>query len=372
MKILFWTDGFAPRIGGVETQGFQFVCGMKKRGHLCTVLAQKDHAKISAEENYQGIQIQRFDFNEIIKNKDIKKIVPINAYFQWIVEKFQPDVIYLNTLANGSAFLFLLFRKIFQMPVIVTVHAPYYWDGIPPLVGQICSSVDWICCASNWGRSVMEQVLPHQRDKMKTIYYGLSLPKTEPTPLPFDPPTVLLLGRFSSEKGFEIGIEAFSLLKKSGSNAKLLIAGEGDERPFLEHLVDRFHLRAATQFTGKIPRHSEEVYSVINRASCVVMPSNFEAFGLVALEAMRMKRPVIASNVGGLPELVVDGERGLLVPPKNPTAFFHAMKKLLDDPKGAIEMGERAKSWATHTFLLEENLNQYEHLFEDCICLRSV
>lgn len=368
MNILFWTDGFAPRIGGVETQGLQFVCGMKERGHACMVLAQKDHGKFQDEKSYQGVQIKRFDFNAILERRDLKKIVPIKAWLQQVLEEFQPDVIYLNTLANGSAFLFLLFRKMFQVPVAATVHAPYFWEGIPPLVEQICSQVDWICCASDWGRSVMEQVLPKQREKMKTIYYGILPPKIEPAPLPFAPPAVLLLGRLSSEKGFEIGIEAFSLLKKSGSKAQLIIAGEGDERPFLEHLVDLFHLRACTRFTGKIPRHTEDVYSLINQSSCVAMPSNFEAFGLVALEAMRMKRPVIASNVGGLPELVADGERGFLVPPKDPTAFFHAMKKLLDDPQATIEMGSQAERWANQRFLLEENLDQYERLFEESLC----
>ena len=259
------------------------------------------------------------------------------------------------------------------MPVIITVHAPYYPEGIPPLVEQICDSVDWIYCASNWGLSAMEKVLPQHKNKMGMIYYGLSLPTLEPTPLPFSPPTVLLLGRLSSEKGFEIGIEAFSLLKKSGSNARLLIAGEGDERPFLEYLVNRLDVRAYTQFTGNIPRQDEGVYSVINQSTFVVMPSNFEAFGLVALESMRMGRPVIASNVGGLPEIVLDNERGLLVPPNDPIAFFEAMKKLLDHPKSTLEMGIKARTWGTKTFLLQENLDRYERLFQDShSCLQSV
>ena len=364
MKILFWTDGFWPRLGGQETQSLHFVCGMKERGHSFTILAQKDRGEVK-EEVHQDFQIQRFDFDAIVKNQELKNIHPIKAHLEWIAEKFQPDIIYLNTLSNGSSFLFLLFRKMFRIPVIATVHAPYYWDEIPHLVRRICSQIDQICCASKWGLSIMEKLLPEYKNKMSLIYYGLSPPKLEPAPLPFSPPTVLLLGRLSSEKGFEIGIEAFSLLKKSGSNARLLIAGEGDERPFLESLVDQFDLRSRTQFTGRILRHDENVYSVINQSTFVVMPSHFEAFGLVALESMQMGRPVIASEVGGLPEIVLENERGFLVPPQNPAAFFLAMKKLLDHPNDTIEMGIRARRWATSNFLLKEHLDQYERLFQD-------
>ena len=117
------------------------------------------------------------------------------------------------------------------------------------------------------------------------------------------------------------------------------------------------------QFTGGLPRDGDAVFSVINQATFVVMPSRVEAFGLVALESMRMGRPVIASNVGGLPEIVSDEKTGLLVPPGDPDQLCAAMLTLLKQPKKTIEMGERAKKWAMDTYLLKENVDQYEALF---------
>ncbi len=364
MKILFWTDGFWPRIGGTETQGLQFVEAMQKRGHVCSVLAHQDRPSWQEDETYKGISIKRFNFNEILE-KELKNIRPMKEHLEWIVREFQPDIVYLNALWGGGAFIFLLFRSMLRMPVVATVHAPYYGDAIPPLVKQICSQIDRICCGSKWGFSVMERLIPSLKSRLRQIYYGISVPEIPPSPLPFSPPIILALGRLVAEKGFDTAIVAFSHLKKRGSNAQLIVAGSGPERPALENLIERLGLGESVQFTGQVT--IDEVPSLINRATFVVMPSYLEAFGLVALESMRMQRPVIASNVGGLPEIVSDRETGLLVPPKDPIALCKAMEVLLGQPGELTKMGIRARKWAMETYLLEKNVTQYEELFGELI-----
>ncbi len=331
----------------------------------CIVLAQKDHPSWKEEDEYRGIPIQRFNFNAILETRDVKKIGPIKEYLDWAANVFQPDIVYLNTLFWGSAFVFLLFRRLFQIPVILTIHAPYFEEGIPPLMEQICREADWICCGSKWGSSVMEKRLPSMRERFKTIYYGISWPKEEPAPPPFSPPTLLLLGRLSVEKGFDVAIEAFSLLKKSGSPALLLIVGDGPYRPALETLVAELNLTPFVRFAGAVL--NADIPLFLNRASFVVIPSHFEAFGLVAVESMQMGRAVIASNVGGLPEIVSDPERGVLVPPRNPVALYRAMASFLDQPQEIVNRGVRAREWIRERFTLTENLDQYEALFEEAI-----
>jgi glycogen(starch) synthase len=362
MNLLFWADGFWPRIGGTETQGLQFVEAMQNRGHRCMVIAQRDPFMMK-EESYRGVLIKRFDFNALIKHPELKLICFLKEFLESVVDEFHPDLVYLNTLANGSVFAFLLFRNLFSIATVATAHAPYYGDTLPPLVEKICLQIDQICCTSKWGYGEMKKFLPGIKDKLRLIPCGLSVPLMAPTSLPFSPPTILLLGRLSSEKGFEIGVEAFARLKASGSNARLLIAGEGDELPFLQYLVSKLGLKDFVQFTGGLPRDGDAVFSVINQATFVVMPSRIEAFGLVSLESMRMGRPLIASNVGGLPEIVSDGETGLLVPPADSIQLCAAMQILLKQPKKTIEMGERARKWAMSVYLLEENVDRYEELF---------
>ncbi len=363
MRILVWCDGFWPRIGGVETYALQFAMGFQERGHSCLVLAQKDHPSWKETEIYQGVTIKRFDFNAIIENRKLKDILPIEQYLEWVAKEFEPDAIFLNTYFGGSAFIFLLFRKLFSAPVISIVPSYFNWDAPPASFKQIFSQVDQVCCVSNSVLQVMEKDLPPMKHPSKMIYSGLSMPEIPPTPLPFSPPAILLLGRLCKEKGFDTAVEAFSLLKKTGYNAQLLIAGEGPERPRLEQLVDKFRLRSSTQFIGKV--RIEEVPSVINRATLVVVPSHFEPFGLVALESMQMQRPVIASNTGGLSEVISDRVTGLLVPPQDSVALFKAMQDLLDQPEKAIEMGIQGRKRAIEKYSLEENLNQYEELLHE-------
>ena len=201
MKILFWADGFWPRMGGTEVQGFQFLEAMQARGHQCMVLAQKDDPSWKEEETFSGISIKRFDFDAIIEKRQLKNIHPIKEHLDWLINEFKPDILYLNTFTGGSVLAFLLFRKMFRMPVVATVHAPYYEDTILPYVKEICSQVDQICCVSNWALNVMEKFLPQFKHKFRMIYNGLSMPKIAPSPLPFSPPTILLLGRLSRERG---------------------------------------------------------------------------------------------------------------------------------------------------------------------------
>lgn len=366
MNILFWADGFWPRIGGTETQGFQFCKEMQRRGHRCFVVAQRDSKLWMEEEIYKKISIRRFDFDAALKKNDLKVIRSFSEYLEEILN--QIDLVYLNTLGNGSAFLFLILRKLISQPIVATIHAPYYGDHPPPLVLGICEGLDFICSPSKWGYGEMEKILSDRcRKKLRYIPYGLTLPKTLASPLSFSPPVILFLGRLSSEKGFDLGLKAFSFLKREGSNAELLIVGEGNERPFLEHLTDGLGLRDSVRFMGALLRDREAVFETINRSTFVVMPSIFEAFGLTALESMRMGRPVIASRVGGLGEIITDGKTGLLFPPQDPLALYNAMRHLLDHPKLTKEMGQNAKRFAADHYLLEESVDDYERLFRQAL-----
>lgn len=365
MKVLFWTDGFWPRIGGIETQGFEFVRGMQKKGHQYIVLAQKDDPSWQDEETYREIAIKRIDFNAIIERKELRWIRATQEYLEWVLKEFLPDVIHLNAGIGGSAFAFLLFRNMFRMPIVFTCHAPYLLEGqFPPLVAKIASGADRICCVSNWVLTEMKKYLPQLHSKLRCIYNGLPLPKKIAGPLSFTPPILLAFGRLAPEKGFDTAIRAFALLKKRGSSARLVIAGGGPERSKLQQLANQLDLRDSVEFTGVLTE--EEVLIRFQKATLVIVPSLIESFGLVILEAMQNQRPVIASNIEGVPEVVADQETGILVAARDPAAFCHAIEDLLGNPDRAIKMGmagqERSKR-----FTIDQNVVEYENLYRELL-----
>ena len=366
MRILFWTNGFWPRIGGMETQALQFIKNLQKKDYQYLVLAQKDHPTWKEDETYQDISIRRFDYDEMIATRNPKNLRLFKETLEWIEKEFQPKLLHLNVCVGRSALAFLLFRNMFRIPIIVTVHAPlFYKSTIPPLIEKIFPVVDQVCCVSNWVLNETKKILPVTEYKLRLIYNGLPMPEIPPTPLSFSPPTLLLLGRLSWEKGFETAIEAFSLLKKSDPVVRLLIAGEGNLGPFLKHLVHHLGLIDSVQFIGEVER--AEVPSLINRATLVIVPSYSESFGLVALEAMQMQRPVIASDIGGLPEVISDGETGLLVPPRDPLALCRGIQSLLEDPEKAIRMGLQGRKRAVEKFTIHQNMTQYENAYNKLI-----
>lgn len=361
MKWLFWTHGFWPEIGGIETQALYFALGMQERGHQIRIICNKGKGMEKEIDSYRGIPIRRFDFELPFVHRQLFPLRQIDEYLALTMKEYSPDVILMNDTCGWSALIFSMLKKHFRSPIVVTVHSPiYFTDRGNPQIETICKLADSICCVSDWVYRETLQLVPWAKEKMRIIRNGLAFPKIAPSPLPFSPPHLLLLGRFTSEKGFDVAIKAFALLRKRGSEARLIIAGDGPERARLQSLVEEFSLSSVVQFLGAQPR--EAVPEIINRATLVLAPSYFESFGLTALEAMQMGRPVIASHVGGLSEVIEHGVSGLFVPPGDSEALCCAIETLLRDPQFACRMGSAAIARATQ-FSLEENLNHYEALF---------
>ncbi|NMF57738.1 glycosyltransferase family 4 protein [Pseudanabaena yagii] len=167
--------------------------------------------------------------------------------------------------------------------------------------------------------------------------------------LPHDEQVVLYVGRFDPRKGIETLVRAFAQLKESDNSQKLrlLIVGgsdpdavDGQERSRIEALVRDCGLGAVTQFVGQVGHDRLPLY--YTAADVCVIPSHYEPFGLVAIEAMACGTPVVASDVGGLKFTVVQGETGWLVPPQNVGAFAEAISFALNDPLAVTKMREQA------------------------------
>jgi glycogen(starch) synthase len=345
MRILFWTNSFWPRIGGIETQSLQYLEAMSQRGHQFRVIATKLE-DLAQDDFYMDIPIKRFPFNQALGKFDPKQLGLIHHSIDALLQEFKPDVLHINVSFGWSDFFFLLFQSLFSIPVILTLHnSPQ--KGIP-FPEKLFNAADQICCVS-------KELSREIKAPSKVIYCGLAMPEIRPAPPPSSP-TLLLLGRLSPEKGFDTAIKAFSLLKKKWG-AKLMIGGIGEEMPRLKELAGSLNV----EFRGKIER--DQIPHLINEATLLIAPSHVEAFGLSALEAMQMGRPVIASNVGGLPEVVLDGKTGLLVPPKDAEALLLAIEDLLNHPEKRTAMGalgrERAKQ-----FSLRRLVEAYEEVYK--------
>jgi glycosyltransferase involved in cell wall biosynthesis len=202
---------------------------------------------------------------------------------------------------------------------------------------------------------------------IEVIPYTTSLP--EPPALPRTGggvATVLFVGRLVERKGVPVLIEAMSLLPGGGS-VRLEIVGEGPERPTLEAAAQRLGIADRIEFRGKVS--SAELQAAYARASAFVLPSIFDArgdtegLGVVALEAMNYGTPVVASRIGGIPDIVEDGVTGVLVPPGDAAALAAALRRVLDEPGLARKLGEAGRRRLHEQFSWEAITARWEAVY---------
>ncbi|MBI3119664.1 MAG: glycosyltransferase family 4 protein, partial [Candidatus Hydrogenedentes bacterium] len=160
----------------------------------------------------------------------------------------------------------------------------------------------------------------------------------------------------------DVAVAAFAQVVKEFPEARLMLAGDGLVRPALEAQAAALGIAASVDFKGWVP--PEQVPALIDRSSIVLMPSRYEEpFGLVAVQAGQMARPLVASRAGGIPEIVKDGETGLLVPPEDVSALAEAILGLLCDPEQAARLGRAARKHVEAAFELERVATAYETLY---------
>ncbi len=170
-----------------------------------------------------------------------------------------------------------------------------------------------------------------------------------------------VVGRLEPEKGHPTLIDAWPRVLRAVPDAYLLIVGEGSRREALEHQVAELGIGSRVIFTGR----RDDVPAVTAALDVAVLPSYREAQGLTILEAMALSRPVVASNVGGIPEMVEDGRTGLLVPPHDPEALAAAITRLLVDHPLADMLARAGHDLVHERFCLELMVRSIEDLYDE-------
>ena len=208
----------------------------------------------------------------------------------------------------------------------------------------------------------LEEVEGFDGESFEIVHYGID-PNGEPTPYTDTVPRLLCVGRLIPIKGHLVLLRAFAEAKKQLPSLELEVAGRGPLEPALKALVRELDIADSVRFLG----HVAPIQSAIERAAIVVVPSMGEGFGMVALEAMERARPVIAASIGGLGELVRDGETGLLVPPGEAEPLRDAIVRLAGDLDLARRMGEEGRRRALSRFLQIFCTERTELLYEGAL-----
>ena len=194
--------------------------------------------------------------------------------------------------------------------------------------------------------------------------------------IPAGDPIVGVVARLEPEKGHPTLLEAWPAVRAAVPNAHLLIVGEGSQRDLLEaqasslglldgrfHAAPRVNDAPSVIFTGR----RDDVPAVTAALDVAVLPSYREAQGLSILEAMALSRPVVASAVGGIPEMIDDGRTGLLVPPRDAGALAAAIVRLLQDAEFAERIGRAGHDLVHERFCVEQMVRAVETIYDEAV-----
>jgi glycosyltransferase involved in cell wall biosynthesis len=184
-----------------------------------------------------------------------------------------------------------------------------------------------------------------------------------PTRRPRGAPVLGVVGRLSAEKGHRFLIAAMPAILAQAPQAQLLVVGAGPLEDRLRAQAEALDLTSCVHFLG----YQREVSAAFARMDMLVVPSLSEAFSLVTVEAMMMELPVVGARAGGIAEIILDGETGLLVPPGDSEALADACRYLLSHPDIGIEMGKRGRQRVLSEFHPAQFIARHEQLYVDAV-----
>lgn len=212
-----------------------------------------------------------------------------------------------------------------------------------------------IVANSQAARGALLDVMPRLEGRTCVVHNGVAGPPEPPAPLrrrqPGDPFQVVMVGRLSPRKGVDVALEAIGLLRREGVDASLTVCGS--VFPGYEWYEEELRARAsAPDLAGRVHLlgYVHPTWPVLGRADAVVVPSRAEPFGNTAVEAMHASRPLVASRVQGLAEVVTDQRTGLLVEPDDAAALARALGRLADQPGRAAELAQTGAAEAAERF----------------------
>ncbi|MDD5070155.1 MAG: glycosyltransferase family 4 protein [Candidatus Omnitrophica bacterium] len=344
-KIIFITSSYLPVIGGLQNFLSQLVGEFQKNGSEVRVITHKYPRLLKSQEAVLGARTFRclffdpanfkFNFRSFLVNLGVLILSPINffRFYRW-VKDFNPEIINYHFVGSPTFFILILL-KIKKIKLITSLHGDdvrtlaYRSKMSMLLFKKIIKKSNVITVNSKNTLKDLKKIIT-LTGKEKIIYNGINLEQLR-TQESFSAPRkyIFSLGRFVKKKGFNILIESFLKVIEKRDDVDLILAGDGPERNDLEALAKESKALGRITFLGWVGQTKAIEY--LKGCEIFVLPSFYEPFGLVLLEAMFCQKPIIATKSGGPQELIVNNENGLLIEIDDKNSLIKAIFELLDN-----------------------------------------
>ncbi len=367
MNILFLTNHL--NIGGITSYVLSLGRGLKQRGD--NVYIASSGGQLDSRFIQEGIHFIHIPIRT--KSEISPKILFSFNKLRPLIREKNIDILHANTRVTSVLAAWL--SRASGIPYILTCHGffkPKLWRRIFPLWGKLTIAIS---------AKVREHLIGdfHLRvEKIRLIYNGVDLEKIKIYPQEEKlrirqeiglrgSPCVGIVARLSDIKGHQYLIEAMSYVIRELPNAQLLIVGDGREKNNLQKKVIELGIQKNTVFIPSV----EDTQTVLHAIEIFVMPSLQEGLGLSIMEAMAQGLAVIASDIGGIRDLIQDGVNGRLVRPKDVQALYKAILELLKNKDKARLLGRNAARTIEDNFSLKKMVSQTKKAYQECLSAKS-
>lgn len=289
-----------------------------------------------------------------------------------LVRKHKIQVVNIHFAGPASVY-FAFCRWLLPIKLVISIHGT---DVLPfknaerqsssPFLRLVLRAADLIIGPS-WGfLRRCDAVLASVSARRMAIHNGIDLAELESTVSTQSGSTrsqfILSIASHDEWKGLDVLISAMALLRDQGRAVRLVLAGDGPLRPELEGLAAALGLDQQVEFIGYQSRPA--VARLLSECTLFVLPSRYETFGIVVVEALACGKPVVATAVDGIPEIIEDGTNGILVEPDDARALAAAMLRLLADAGLRERLGEAGRLRVKESFRWQRMGESYAHAYE--------
>lgn len=365
-----WAAAYPPSRGGVETMTAGLGATLAERGHSVRVLTDSGSADSDVRDGAVGVD--RLPLHHTLTSRDPEAIAELVDRVGRMTRSFDPDVVNLHAMHPGWYF-YLKTQRRSSAPLAFTSHG---WSGYPTgpdsLTGRVLRSATRIVCCSDFVCAIGRRLVPDIADRFVTNLNGVRPSGLTAAPPPFDPPHLVYASRLEPEKGIIDLLGALPGVVAVVPSLRVTVAGPGSLEAEVRQIVAAEPSLAGVTVTGAVD--PGVVQNLMAAATLVVVPSRegvppetSEPFGLVAAEAAALGRPVVATAVGGLREIVVHGHTGLLVAPGDGSALRDALIEILGDSAAAARMGASGRRYAAEQFGWDDHVDRYEQIFDEMV-----